>query len=71
MANHIEVKLTEDQVEQLGSLEKVIEGLEKNKRGAIMAQVVPGYKIMYCVFCTHDEVLKMYEALGRTPPSNL
>ena len=65
----IEIKLTEDQIKQLDPLEDlVLEAYGNNMRGAIMAQVSPGYGIIYCVFCTHDEVLKMYKAMGKTPP---
>ena len=64
----IEIKLTEDQILQLGPLEDlVLEAFMKNKRGSIMAQVSPGYGSMHCVFCTHDEVLRMYTAMGKTP----
>ena len=36
--------------------------------GAIMAQVYPDKEYMVCIFCSNNDVKKMYSALGMELP---
>ena len=69
MKEMIEIKLTEEQEKELFLLENEVQKADlDNNKGAIIAQVLPNQRIMYCSFMTHEEIIKLYNVLGQKLP---
>ena len=69
MKNYVQIKLADEQVQELQGLQKMVDNAYfDDNPGSILAQVSPLSGTMVCGFCTNEEVKKMYSALGKEPP---